>query len=390
MHSKNFSKIHRNPSKKKKSYAKEKYRFKKRGCVMSIQEPLQQLFASLLQLLSAFFKPIILIPVIITVIVLIKKNKEYKNSAYYQATKLPYYSVKRNTGRYGEYLTYKHLKRFEANGARFLFNIYIPKENGETTEIDVLMICSRGIFVFESKNYSGWIFGNETQINWYQTLPNGKGRSHKERFYNPIMQNRSHIKHLKALLDEEVPVRSIIVFSDRCTLKSLQIKSNDISVINRHNVASVVSDICNHISNDSLSESDITNLYNKLYPYTQIDDFAKAQHIVNIHNNLNSQPIRQPAPTITENPIQATVAEQIENDKDIQSQAETATTRTKITNLTEKEPELIKPDNIEPQLIKCPKCNGILVLRTATRGINAGKQFYGCSNYPKCKYIQNI
>ncbi|MBR3866062.1 MAG: topoisomerase DNA-binding C4 zinc finger domain-containing protein, partial [Clostridia bacterium] len=29
-------------------------------------------------------------------------------------------------------------------------------------------------------------------------------------------------------------------------------------------------------------------------------------------------------------------------------------------------------------------------LRRATRGANAGNQFYGCSNYPKCKYIQNI
>ena len=129
----------------------------------------------------------------------------------------------------------------EANGAKFLFNVYIPKGNGETTEIDVLMICSKGIFVFESKNYSGWIFGSESQKNWYQTLPAGRGKSHKEHFYNPIMQNHSHIKNLKYLLDEQFPIRSIIVFSDRCTLKSVQIKSNDISVINRYNVAPVVS-----------------------------------------------------------------------------------------------------------------------------------------------------
>ena len=85
----------------------------------------------------------------------------------------------------------------------------------ETTEIDVLMISPKGLFVFESKNYSGWIFGSENQKNWYQTLPAGRGRSHKENFYNPIMQNRSHIKHLKAFLGTDIPVRSIIVFSDR-------------------------------------------------------------------------------------------------------------------------------------------------------------------------------
>lgn len=38
----------------------------------------------------------------------------------------------------------------------------------------------------------------------------------------------------------------------------------------------------------------------------------------------------------------------------------------------------------------CPKCGKQLVLRTARRGANAGKQFYGCSNFPKCRFIMNI
>lgn len=354
---------------------------------MSTQEQLQQLFASLSQLLSIFFKPIILIPIIITTIVLVLKNKEYKSSAYYKITKLPYYSVKRNIGRYGEYLTYKHLKNFEANGARFLFNLYIPKESGETTEIDVLMICPKGIFVFESKNYSGWIFGNESQKNWYQTLPNGKGRSHKEQFYNPIMQNRSHIKHLKALVDKEVPMRSIIVFSDRCTLKSLQINSNDINVINRHNVASVVSDIYNRISEDLLNESDITNLYNKLYPYSQVDSFAKAQHIENIQSNIKLPTTKPNTPTVVsttqaEEFPQTAVTEQINTANDIPAQTNAVITQ-------EKDSKPVKQED-KSQALKCPKCGGSLVLRTATRGANAGNQFYGCSNYPKCKYILNI
>ena len=97
--------------------------------------------------------------------------------------------VQFNKGRYGEYLIYKYLKGHEINGAMFLFNVYVPKENGETSEIDVIMIHHKGIFVFESKNYSGWIFGSETQRMWTQTLPKGRKRSHKESFYNPIIQN---------------------------------------------------------------------------------------------------------------------------------------------------------------------------------------------------------
>ena len=33
----------------------------------------------------------------------------------------------------------------------------------------------------------------------------------------------------------------------------------------------------------------------------------------------------------------------------------------------------------------CPNCSGELVLRTASKGENAGQQFWGCSNYPKCR-----
>ena len=37
----------------------------------------------------------------------------------------------------------------------------------------------------------------------------------------------------------------------------------------------------------------------------------------------------------------------------------------------------------------CPWCGGKLVVRTAKKGANIGKQFYGCSNYPKCRYTRN-
>lgn len=38
----------------------------------------------------------------------------------------------------------------------------------------------------------------------------------------------------------------------------------------------------------------------------------------------------------------------------------------------------------------CPKCGGKLILRTTSKGANAGNQFWGCTNFPKCRYIKNI
>lgn len=270
----------------------------------------------------------------------------YTKTTYYQITKNPWLSVYFDKGRLGEYLIYKRLRSAERSGAKFLFNAYIPKGDNETTEIDVLMIHPKGLFVFESKNYSGWIFGNEQNRNWYQTLPLGRRKSHKEVFYNPIMQNKTHIKHLKLLLGEDVLMHSIIAFSERCTLKKLELQSRDVQVINRFRVAETVRSICVRIHDPQLTAEQIQELYEKLYPYTQVDAATKAQHIENIENKTGNAP----APT----PIPSKQERKIDTDE------------------------------------RCPKCGGALILRTARRGANAGNQFMGCSNYPQCRYMLNL
>ena len=208
--------------------------------------------------------------------------RNYTKSSYYLVTKTFFIELYFDKGKLGEYMTYKYLRSAEKNGAKFLFNIYIPKGENETTEIDVLMIHAKGLFVFESKNYSGWIFGSEHQKNWYQTLPQGRGKSHKESFYNPIMQNKTHIKHLKALVGENIPTNSIITFSERCTLKRVEVKSDDIYVINRDKVYATVAAICAQ-REATLSTTQISEIYDKLYPYTQVSDAIKEQHIQNIN-----------------------------------------------------------------------------------------------------------
>ncbi len=105
---------------------------------------------------------------------------------------------------------------------KFLFNVYVPTSNNGTTEIDVILLHESGIYVFESKNYSGWIFGTETYQYWVQTLPMGRGATQKNRFYNPIWQNRTHIKYLRRFLnDYNPPFYSYVVFSNRCLLKDI-------------------------------------------------------------------------------------------------------------------------------------------------------------------------
>lgn len=206
----------------------------------------------------------------------------YRDTTYYKITHRSFTSTRFNKGNNGEYLIYNYLKKYEADGAKFLFNCYIPKADGNTSEIDVLMIHSSGIYVFESKNYSGWIFGSEDQRNWTQTLPNGK-KVRKEHFYNPIKQNRTHIKHLMKLIDNNVNVHSIIVFSERCTLKKIDVTSPDIFVIKRNNVNRTINKIVKS-SDANLEQATIENIYDKLYPYTQVSEDVKDKHVEIIKN----------------------------------------------------------------------------------------------------------
>ncbi len=312
----------------------------------------------------------------------IVKIADYRKSAYYKVTKNAYLSMLSNKGRYGEYLTYIRLKHFESQGAKFLFNVYIPKQNGETTEIDVLMISSKGIFVFESKNYSGWIFGSEKQTHWYQTLPSGR-KSHKESFYNPVMQNAAHIKHLKALLGEQTPTHSVIVFSERCELKSIEIQSKNISVINRQDIASLVSDIYNQIPFELLNKENISHIYDVLYPYTQVNEYTKAKHVETIQNNTNRNTVKKDILPPGELTLDATTQVQSKSVEDEQ-------VAEMVTPPIAEEVGAVKEVYSKPQEQYCPWCKGRLVLRTATRGVNAGNQFYGCSNYTKCKFTKDV
>ena len=162
-------------------------------------------------------------------------------------------------------------------GAKFLFNLYIPKSNGQTTEIDALMIFPSGILVLESKNYSGWIFGNDRDRNWTQSFKGGT----KNHFYNPVLQNQGHINSLRKYLnDYNTPFYSAIVFSERCVLKSITVNMPYVEVLKREYLNEYVSQIFN--GPRVLSSDEITNLYNNLYPLTQATDNIKAKHILDI------------------------------------------------------------------------------------------------------------
>ena len=79
--------------------------------------------------------------------------------------------------------------------------------------------------------------------------------------------------------------------------------------------------------------------------------------------------------------------------------AESVAGEQKVMTQIEEEPAMMNPTILEEVQMEipattgkiiCPVCGGELVLRTARRGANTGKQFYGCSSFTRCRYILNI
>ena len=105
--------------------------------------------------------------------------------------------------------------------AQMIFHdLYLEKQNGGFTQIDLVVLTEVGIIVFEVKDYKGWIYGNGNYSQWTQVLAYGKK---KYRFYNPIKQNSRHIAALRKRLGhwDNLPFYSIVLFYGDCEFKDV-------------------------------------------------------------------------------------------------------------------------------------------------------------------------
>ena len=180
-------------------------------------------------------------------------------------------------GEFGEYLITYALENNNISGyLKVLKNLYIPIGYGKTTEIDVIMIHRKGIFVFESKNYSGWIFGSRNDRYWTISLKGG----HKNRFYNPILQNQTHINALSRILKiDSDKFISMIIFSERCTLKKVPEDEQNLMIMKRKDVVDNTNAKLFSLDDRIFTEKEVDELYEKLKMYSDVNEEIKQKHI---------------------------------------------------------------------------------------------------------------
>ena len=311
---------------------------------------------------SSILVALIIASVVVTVSLI--RNKKHKESDYYIQTGKDLFDLSNDKGSAAEFKIGKRLEGISGY-KKLIYNCYIPKSNGGTTEIDVLMVHEKGIFVIESKNYIGWIFGNEEQTQWTQVLKSGRNSTQKNHFYNPIKQNITHLKWLEKYLEPlnlKVAFYSLIVFGNSCVLKNITITSNQHAVMNE---CYLFDSMQKHIdvSSNVFSCDQVNKIYEKLYVLTQVSEAEKLAHIQGVALNKEKE-----KSCLRNN--------NFKNDYNFNRE------QVQIPKKVEEKKALCDK--------KCPKCGAMLVVRTVKNGERAGQTFLGCSNYPKCRYTEKL
>jgi len=224
---------------------------------------------------------------------------------------------------------------------RLLKDVTLPTPQG-STQIDHVIVSRFGLFVIETKNMKGWIFGNPTQKSWTQQI-----YRRKHSFQNPLHQNHLHMMTLKSLLGlSDNQLHSVIFFIGDCTFKTPMPQN----VMNRGLIRYVKG-----ITTPVLAESEVAHVVDTIQQGRLAANWqTHRQHVTQLKTrhadpSANHVSTREPVRQSVANPPSQSVS---------------------------------PPDNPPPI---CPRCGSTMVLRTAGRGDNKGKPFWGCREFPTCR-----
>jgi restriction system protein len=153
-------------------------------------------------------------------------------------------------------------------------NVIVPTPNG-TTQIDHLLLSRFGIFVIETKNINGWIFGNEKSKQWTQSLY-GK----KYIFQNPLHQNYRHTKALASYLNiDHDNIHSVVFFIGDNTKLKTDLPKN----VMTHGLSAYIKSFQNNI----FSTSEF-NLYEQRISGLQKLNISTKEHVASLKSRCSS------------------------------------------------------------------------------------------------------
>ena len=213
----------------------------------------------------------------------------------------------------------------------YVLNDVVLKTEKGSTQIDHIVVSKYGLFIIETKNYRGEIYGDDNRKQWTQIIATDvryrrkwyKTYTHitKNQFYNPIKQSLGHLYEIRKSLPEIQSLRiiPIVVFTGEADISKVQ--TNSLVIYDSALITTIL-----QYQKELISDSEVQIILKHLSDKNVRDIIDDNTHIHNLK-----------------------IAE-IEHNKQVTSGI-------------------------------CPRCGGKLVLRKGQYG-----SFYGCSNYPKCKF----
>ena len=233
-------------------------------------------------------------------------------------------AFKEISGNFGEWLAKIYAKSMP--GALVLHDVLIDGADGYTSQIDLLIVGNRGIYVVEVKNFpDAKIYGDISKTTWYY-YNHGK----KYEIYSPVKQNKKHVEYLKRFLADfgEFPFFSVVTM------------------------------IC-----------DDFKVSGEFDGYTVICSSFPAME-------KGMQKIAENNPIVYDNMRKKEIFEYIKNYQYIGKEA----------RAEHKQNVIAYKETLEEKKRKiCPRCKASLVIREGKNG-----KFYGCSNFPKCRFTTNV
>lgn len=178
---------------------------------------------------------------------------------------------KKIVGGAGEFHVKNELKKLP-NDKYLVLNDIMIEVDGKTSQIDHVVVSEFGIFVIETKQYNGYIVGNEYDKKWKQN----------NKFYinNPIHQNYGHVKALQNLLKlDEKKFIPIVCIPSTAKLKINTTKSYVLHIYELNKTIL------------SYKESVIENyqeIYQTILNYNIVDNEKRKQHVTYAKKIKNS------------------------------------------------------------------------------------------------------
>lgn len=261
-------------------------------------------------------------------------------------------------GRRGERVVAKELKSLRRRDYVVLNDILLPASQGRTSQIDHIVVSTRGIFVVETKSLAGRIVGSEHSQYWTQHFS-----SQSRQIYNPLLQNAAHIRVLRRLLKDIDPglFISVVVFTEAWRM---EIKADEIVIPRR-----ILPD--RHIPRTFIPSERRKRRWWRPGAEVRLDESCVILSIDEVTEEMERRKRVIPRSSLAE------IAEKIKEtslsdhrDRGVHKEYAKETSR----NISRE----IRQGN-------CPRCGGRLQIRKGEKG-----EFVGCENYPSCRFTCSI